>query len=69
MHESADIEFYPFGPPDPPTFEPALPNDSSMGVVTLAPNGAFVSSRLLTKAELAQAWHEHEARHGKAAQP
>lgn len=64
MHERNDLDFYPFGPPAPAA-TPDLPNPARMGVVTLAPNGAFVSSRVLTPAELAQAWREHEA-HCKA---
>jgi len=67
MHESTGLDFHPFGPSEPPTAESALPNPASMGVVTLAPGGAFVSSRQLTPAELAQAWREHDERHGKAA--
>lgn len=53
--------FEPNAQPDTP-----LPrqNTGGLGVVTLAPDGTFVSRRLLNEAELAQAWDEHFSRHG-----
>lgn len=56
-----DEGFHPFGAE--PTFPPVpLPNVSAMGVVTLAPDGEFISSRLLNRAELEEAWAAHHAR-------
>lgn len=51
----------------PPAEAPAprLPNASSMGVVTLAPDGTFISARALDQDELALAWAEHYERHGR----
>lgn len=41
-------------------------NPGNLGVVTLAPDGRFVSRRPLDESELAQAYAEHTARHGIA---
>lgn len=43
----------------PPTEPADLPNVSAMGVVTLDEDGTFVSSRVLTATELAEAWATH----------
>ena len=51
--------------PQAPPAAPSLPNASMMGVVTLDARGEFVSSRQLTQDELADAWAQHNARHGK----
>jgi hypothetical protein len=69
MHHPIDTgaacepDFYFLG--DTPCCEQDLPNASGMGVVTLGPDGEFISSRQLTQAELAVEWAEHNARHGK----
>lgn len=62
------LDFHPHGPEDaPPICEPELPNGGRIGVVTLASDGDFISSRLLTQPELAVEWEKHNAAHGKAA--
>lgn len=69
-HDGAtcDASFHPFGPdsetPAKPASVPSLPNPSALGIVTLAADGTFVSSRLLTQEELAAEWAAHHARHG-----
>ncbi len=67
MHESADLDFYPFGPPAEPA-APELPNASRMSRATLGGprgDGAFIASRPLNPSELADAWAKHHARHGR----
>ena len=50
-----DNDYYPFD-------SQLLPNAAKLGVVTLGPDGEFLSSRPLTQAELAEAWSAHHAR-------
>jgi len=66
IHDGATCEaldFHPFGPDRPADH---LPNVSAMGIVTLAEDGTFISSRVFSEDELAAAWAEHRARHGRA---
>lgn len=58
-----DEGFYLFGVPQPLAGAAGpLPNLSSMSVATLGPKGEFISSRLLNRAELEEAWAAHHAR-------
>lgn len=63
---STDLDFYPCGDPDSlHVCQQSLPNASGMSIATLGPRGEFISSRHLTQDELAVAWAEHNARHGR----
>lgn len=61
------LNFCLFGPPSEAEPPRQRPNTGGIGVVTLASDGTFISRRPLNDVELAQAWAEHDARHGLAA--